>query len=63
MKRGAEAAVRLLQRLVGGGRSGQESAAGAANARKGSKGKDMGAPCLFAFGGKWYMLAAQHTGW
>jgi hypothetical protein len=27
------------------------------------KGSDGGAPCLFKFKGKWYLLAAQKSGW
>jgi hypothetical protein len=41
----------------------QTAAAEAAAAVAGKKGGDVGAPCLFKFEGKWYLLVAQHSGW
>jgi hypothetical protein len=29
----------------------------------GAKASDAGAPCLFKFKGKWYLLAAHQAGW
>lgn len=54
---------RALRFWVSDGRHQMQHIVGGGGAAAIAKARDAGAPCLFKFRGKWYLLAAQQAGW